>query len=105
MPTASESTATIVKPAVQKASRAVPNVLEERLAEARAAQVAALLAHALDVPEAPPRLTRGRLGRHARREVLLRAPLEVEAQLLVDLTIDLSSSKKGKEPHAGLTTS
>ena len=67
------------------------NVPQSCLTETRAKDGAAVLAHALPVAKPLARLARRFLRCHAGGDIIRRALLEVEAQLLVNLPLHLSS--------------
>src|SRR5690606_36876736 len=75
-------------------AKVLPGDLEPGDAPARAA----FFLHPLDAPEGEPRLAPGFPGRRARRDQLLRLPLEVEADFLVELAIDVVGPEDRAEP-------
>ena len=98
MPSASVRTTTTAKPGrFREGSARQPQIPDRLLPEAHAARVAALLLHLLDAAD----LQAGQPGSLARRmaaaNVLLRDALDVEPELVVELTFDGPAPEDGAE--------
>src|SRR5436309_3187066 len=82
-------------------AQAEPRVLPRRLSKVRTARLAALLADALQIAEAPTSSADSLLRRQARRDILRRALLDMEPYFFVNLPLHFPPMSQRAEFHPG----
>lgn len=83
-------------------ARRESQVSDQVVGERHAARIAALLLDGLDAAELAQRCTAGRLGFHARGDVLLDQSLDVEPDLLVELAVERGLAEERTDAEAEL---